>query len=227
MKRYLIILLLGLLATGLFAADPDELFWAADQSLMVMPTAYTMPKGMHAFTDLELAIMQYAYAVSNRTHLSAGMVFPFTEDMIKTFTAGFKTNFLKSKKAQAALIGSFNPHTRAGYGGVVGSFGDPDISMHIMGSELYNFKNGDYQTLIALGGIKSISERFSGIMECYVVPQELGNLGDDPDAAQFAIALGARFKGPKISWDFGIGRALGIDMGDFIGFPVLKATILF
>lgn len=227
MKRYLILLLLSLLAAGLFAADPDELFWAADQSLMVMPTAYTMPKGMHAFTDLELAVMQYAYAVTDRTHLSAGMVFPFTKDMIKTFSAGVKSNVFKHEKAQIALVGTFNPHTRAGYGGVVGSFGNPDISMHILASELYNFKNGENQALIALGGIKSISERFSGIMECYVIPQDLGNLGDDPDAAQFAIALGARFKGPKISWDFGIGRALGVDMGDFIGIPVLKATILF
>lgn len=227
MKKYLILVLLSLFAAGLLAQAGDELFWAADQSLIIMPTAYTMPQGMHAFTNLELAILQYAYAATNRTHLSAGMVFPFTKDMIKTFTAGVKTSFYKSDQVQAAVIGSFNPHTRAGYGAIVSSFGNPDISMHIMASELYNFKNGENQAVFALGGIKRIGERFSGIMECYVIPQELGDLSENAEDPQFAIVLGTRFKGHKISWDIGIGRALGIDMGDFIGIPALKATFLF
>lgn len=92
-----------LLLFPLYGAIDSADYYAADQSLFIIPTAYTMYLGQNAFTDYELVILQYSHAISNRTHLSIMSPFPINSDMIKAFTFGFKQNYLRATPIEAAV----------------------------------------------------------------------------------------------------------------------------
>ena len=199
------------------------MFTAADQALFVMPTAYTMPKGSSALTDFELLILQYTYAPTGNLHLSAGMVFPVVLDMFRTITLGAKFNYLRKDYIQCAFYGSFtpDPELRIANIGHVLSIGDPRGSVHIAVNKPF----GSYEDILeggiiaSLGGIVDFSQRVAGIGELYLYTSAR-------QPAQ-VFALGLRFKGKNISWDLGGFRPFGIDAGEFLAVPFIKATFIF
>lgn len=204
--------------------DSSEImFQAADQALFVMPTAYTMPKGSSAITDFELLILQYTYAPTNNLHLSAGMVFPIVLDLFRTITLGAKFNYLRKDKIQCAFYGSVtpDPDMRIANIGHVLSIGDPRGSVHIAVNKPF----GSYEDILeggfvaSLGGIVDFSKRVAGLGEVYLYSSAR-------QPAQ-VFGLGLRFKGKNISWDLGGIRPFGIDAGDFIAVPFIKATFIF
>lgn len=74
MKNYLLICLALLAGSLLLAQEHAAQFNAADQSVSLLPTAHTMPRGTHAITTMEFVLFQYSYAPTNRLHLSAMMM---------------------------------------------------------------------------------------------------------------------------------------------------------
>lgn len=180
--------------------------------------------------------MQYSYALSEDIHRSAGMVFPFHKEMLKTFSVGGKYNYIHSGPLASALTLSY--HVDKGYilGANVLSFGDMDASVHLYTGAFYKTQKKETTAVFGLGGIKSFSTRVSGMMEIiYVDPlydrkpkESFLNEGRD-----LVATIGIRLKGDKVSWDFGTFRSLlkywdgGFDE-DFVLFsPTLKATVLF
>lgn len=226
MKLTLIFMIL--IAVTALSADNAAQFLAADQSLMTLPTAYTMPKGRSALTNFELVLMQYSYAITDRAHLSAAMVFPFNKDMIKTFSAGGKYNYYRGDKLQAALWGSYTPDPAVGTLGNIFSYGNPKLSGHLITAGVANLRESEVRMLIGLGGIVSLSPRVSLIGESYYVPGNVIDIeGEDELNDDIKIILmGVRFRGDKISWDLGAGRPLE-DMGDILALPFVKATFMF
>jgi hypothetical protein len=205
-------------------ADKDEpLYHSADQSLFVMPTAFTMPRGSSVLTSFEFLILQYTYAPTDRLHLSLASIFPITFDLLRSFTLGGKINYLRKDGIQAAFYGSFTPdvEVRIANIGHVLSIGNPSSSLHFSVSKPF----GEYEDLLeggflfGLGGITDLSRRVAGIGEVYLYTGE----GD----SEQVLALGLRFKGTNISWDLGGFRPLGYDLGIFIAVPFIKATFLF
>ncbi len=227
MFKPVVIVLVFLSAACLFAQQGDSLFWAADQSLMVMPTAYTMPKGMSSITDFEVLLLQYSHAITNRIHLSGGMVFPITDDMLKTFTFGSKVNYYKGSKVQTALWLSYTPDPNTATVGNIISAGNTKSSLHLLTAELLAMDDGDSQFLLGLGGITRFSSRISGIGEFYYFPSSLTIDEEDEDELNKGIMFGIRFKGQRMSWDLGGFRPIGIDVGSLIALPFVKATFLF
>ncbi len=230
MKKVLLIVSLMLLLSAYIYAEEEAPFLAADQTLMIMPTAYTMPQNTHAFTNFELFLLQYTYAWMDRVHLSAAMVFPVVEDAVKTFTLGAKVNYLRVDKLQSAAWLSYNPHTRVISLGNVVSYGTPTLSGHFSAGIISeaNDKDGlfDYEVEddfvhAGIGLMNSLSQRVSLITELHL----LRNL-DYPET-EGLLLCGLRFKGKTLSWDLGGFRPVSQDMGSLIALPFVKATILF
>ncbi len=206
-------------------AYSDSMYESADQSLFVLPTAYTMPKGKSAFTSYELVVVHLTKAITDRINIGVGMVFPFTVDVLQTTTVGGKVNYFKNKSVQCAAFGSITPfikNSSPGFNiGHVISLGTPKSSFHIVVdkpfSDLEDVRKNGF--LAAFGGISNLSERIAAIGELYVY------VSDQPPAE--VISLGVRFKGKNISWDFGGIRPLGVNLGGFLAVPFIKATYAF
>jgi len=208
-------------------ADSNEavtMFQAADQSLFVLPTAYTMPKGTSALTSYEILILQYAYAPVENLHISAGTVFPIHPELLRSLTLGAKFNYLRSNSIQAAFYGSVTPFIEDvaffNIGHVI-SIGDPSGSFHVS----INKPFGSIEDAVeggwmgGVGFIAGFSPRVAGIGEVHLY------LGEgDPEAA---VGLGLRFKGKSISWDLAGFRPITLDMGEILALPFIKATFLF
>ncbi len=218
--RVLCTILLVIALGNVFSQIVDEQFKAADQSLMFMPTAYTMPRGSSSFTDYELFIVQYSYALTGRTHISAAMVFPMHAELIKTFTMGVKQNYYKEGPFQSALFVSYNPEAQGGMFGNVVSLGNTKASLHAAAAWVTDLTEIQKDYAVMVGGIIGMSNRVSFMTEILSTSQVIDEEGNG------IICFGFRFKGDKTSWDLGGGRLLK-DNSEFLFFPILKATILF
>ena len=224
-----------LLALSILSAADGE-FYAANQSVFILPTAYTMPKGSSALTDYELLILQYAYAASDRLHISAGMVFPVVEDAFETFSLGGKFNYYRGKSMESAVWGTYTFDSNLFTLGNVLSFGgnknDESGSIHLAGMLLGNLESDNIQGVLGTGGIVRFSNLVNGMMELFFAPF---NVKGDPggllnlDGNDYALLIaGIRFKGHKVSVDLGGMRPMGdVELDELLLFPFLKATILF
>ncbi|MBP7310343.1 MAG: hypothetical protein KA984_03540 [Candidatus Cloacimonetes bacterium] len=233
MEKIIALLIFVCIAFGLFAQEADSLFLAADQSLMTMPTAYTMPKGSNSLTSYEVLLLQYAYAISDRSHFSIGMVFPISTDMLRTTTLGTKINYLKYKKTQAAVSLSYIPDAQVAALGNVISIGSTRGSVHLMINRGQSLDGGGGGFIFGLGGIKTFSTRVSGMLEFYNFSDILDiDYSDDEeddltDMNESVLLFGIRFKGEKMSWDLGGIRPLVVDDGDLLAIPFVKGTFIF
>lgn len=222
-----ILILLG----ALNAVEGD--FYAGTQSVFVLPTAYTMPKGSSSLTDYEVVFLQYAYAASDRVHISAAMVFPFTTDMVRTFSLGGKVNYFRRKDVESALWASYTPDPKTLTAGNVVSVGNEKASLHIVGIVAGAVGSEAILGDFALGGIARFSDRVNGMLDLIFTPFTIAGGGDsdfldlDDSMNDAGIIFGIRFKGQQVSWDLGAMRIIGEDMGSLIALPFLKATFLF
>ncbi|HNX00603.1 MAG TPA: hypothetical protein PLE74_01815 [Candidatus Cloacimonadota bacterium] len=223
MRKVLLVTFFVLSSIIIFAQDSGNTTYAADQSLLFMPTAYTMPKGTSALTDYEVLVLQYSYAATDHLHLSAVSVFPVTKDALRTLTVGMKQNFFRKGKVQSAGWFSFTPDSaiRAISFGDVVSYGTPERSAHAavaFGSNLHD----KISSAVLMGGVTtSMSERVNFIAEFTTTTEAL------KDNYTGLLSLGVRFNGKSTSWDLGGFRPLSGDSGDLLLVPYLKATFVF
>jgi hypothetical protein len=209
----------------LCAQVENEPYYAADQSLLFMPTAYTMPQGTSALTDYEVVILQYSYAISNRAHLSAMSAFPVSKELLRSFTIGTKVNYLKSGMLQAAVWGSFTPdHAfRLVTFGNVFSYGTPKTSGHAAVGFGSNMTDKLSSAALMAGATTRLSKSLNFLGEITTSSEALKK----DESFNGLLTVGIRFKGTKISWDLGGFRPLaGDDDGIFL-LPYLKATFIF
>lgn len=232
MKRAILLALGILICLGTLNAVEGD-FYAGTQSVFVLPTAYTMPKGSSSLTDYEVVFLQYAYAASDRVHLSAAMVFPFNTDMVKTFSLGGKVNYFRGKDVESAFWASFTPDAKVVTAGNVLSVGNEKANLHIVGLMSGVFGEEEILGDFGLGGIVRFSNRVNGMVDLIFTPFTIAGGGDSDfldlgDSINDAgVIFGIRFKGQQVSWDLGAMRIIGEDMGELIALPFLKATFLF
>jgi len=219
--KVLLIIVLIVISVALTAQDADEQFKAADQSLMIMPTAYTMPKGASTFTDYEVFIVQYAYGLTDRTHLSIGMPFPIVTEAFEYSALGIKQNYLKYNKLQLAASLTWMPKAKGGAISNIISYGTPKSSVHGLVSFAYDYDELKNGALLALGGIINASKRADLMAEILTLSEVA-----DEEGGQL-ITMGVRIKGDRMSWDLGGFRPLTGDAGTLILFPFIKLTVLF
>jgi hypothetical protein len=223
MRQSICLMILLIISLFLFAENPDSTFYAADQSLLFMPTAYTMPKGTSALTDYEVIILQYSYAATDHLHLSAVSAFPVTTEALRTLTIGVKQNYFRQGKMQSAVWFSFTPDSsiRAISFGDVVSYGTTRQSFHGAIGFGSNLHDKISSALLMLGGTTSMSKRVNFIAEITTTTDAL------QEDFTGLLSLGIRFKGKETSWDLGGFRPLSGDSGELLLLPYLKATFIF
>ncbi len=224
MKKTVLILLC--LASFLMAQAKNDstvadIYHPGDHELLLMPSAYTMQKGQSYFSDYELVLINYTYAVTSRTHLSVFSMFPITSDFIKTLTLGIKQNFYRSDAAASAAWITFTPDNGLLNIGNVLSLGRPGTSLHLGIGGLTSSDTKQWELTYLVGGRYDISEKFSLLAEF-----TNSKSGFENDFNGLA-SIGIRFRGKYIAWDFAGIRPLTNNSGDFLFFPLIKATVVF
>ncbi|NMD13101.1 MAG: hypothetical protein GYA77_06075 [Candidatus Cloacimonetes bacterium] len=232
--------LCALLCALSFLGAADGEFYAANQSVFVIPTAYTMPKGSSSFIDYELVILQYSHALSDRLHLSMGMGFPYNVEMAKTITAGAKFNYFRAPSLESAAWGTFTPIEEVYTLGNVVSFGNNSGngggSLHLAGMLYGDMDKPDHLWgVMGTGGIVRISNRVNGMADVILPPLRIKDSPDDTESEDedesdnFGMFIvGVRIKGKMLSVDLGGMRLVGdADQGNLLLMPFVKATVLF
>ncbi|MDD3562184.1 MAG: hypothetical protein PHR32_00725 [Candidatus Cloacimonetes bacterium] len=219
-KKYLIAMTLLTLVLAL-TAQATTGYRPGDQSLMLVPTAYTMPAGSHAITNYEVIVIQYAYAFPTNTHVSIMSAMPVWSDFVKTITLGVKQRYFVKGIVQSSAFASFNPDIPGYMLGNVVSIGQPSQSLHL--GLMYGWADGEGMNnpLFFLGGRKDVGAKIALMAE---FGSTIGSTNADVNSL---ISFGVRFISSSISWDLGGVRPVGEDMGDLYFIPVLKATFEF
>lgn len=221
MEKKLIVAMVLLSLMLVLTAQVNPQYKPGDQSLMLMPTAYTMPAGTNAFTDYEVVFIQYAHALTNHTHLSIASMLPMVPEFVQSITVGVKQRYLVQGNVQAAAFGSYTPDSRILMVGNVVSLGQPSASLHF--GLAYGWAEEEHadSPIFYLGARKDLSPKVALLAE---YGNSFTALNDE---LKGIASLCFRFVGDTISWDLGGIRPVGVDMGDLLFFPVLKATFEF
>lgn len=215
--KYLSIFLLLLGSCSLFANE----YQVGDHELLLMPTAYTMPKGASYFTDYELVFLNYTRAFTSTTHVGVFSLFPITTDFVETISVGVKQQYYRSTNVAGAFWSNYTPKIGLIMLGNVVSLGKSDKTFHL-GVAGAHSKDSPHWEFFFLGGTAlKASNRLTIIAEY----SNSNSLIKDEEFKGL-LSLGVRFRGAKISWELGGIRPLQ-SSGDFLFFPILKGTFYF
>jgi hypothetical protein len=214
------LLSLILISSALFSTTYSQGFRPGDHELIMFPTAYTMPQGNSYFTDYELFLLNYTYAITNRTHIGVFTMFPMVKEFYNTVTFGVKQNYLRFNSFQSAFYFSF---TVKGGGIILGnafSFGE--------------ISNGVTVNIFYMGSLETSNDNNIGFSLGYRIdPTEntsvLGELSYGMGGSEGVLfTLGFRLRSKHLSWEIGATRPLDSDFGsDILAIPLLKATYYF
>jgi len=215
MKKFIIASIILIATVG--SAQTYEI---GDHELLLMPTAYTMPKGKSYFANYELFFLNYTNGVTNSTHIGVFTLFPVVKDFIETFTVGVKQNYLRIPSLQGAVWGTYTPKIGGFTVGNVFSIGRPSNGLHAgIGAAIETEETSKWEVFYMLGYRYDTSPRVSLIAEYSnfhsLIEEDFNGI----------ISLGVRFRVNTISWELAGVRPLE-STGDFLFFPLLKATIL-
>jgi len=81
--------------------DPDPI----GHTLLLMPTAFTPPKGSMVFRDFELLFLTLGYSPTNTTSIVAGALFPISPEF-NAITVGIKQGVYQQANGAVALAGN-------------------------------------------------------------------------------------------------------------------------
>jgi hypothetical protein len=191
-----------------------------DNELLLMPTAYTMPQGNSYFSDYELLLLNYSYAVTSSTHLSAFSIFPVTTQFYESFTIGLKQKIFNNESIQSALYGTFTPNGTTFSIGDVISIGEAKKSFHFSLAYLKLFEK-EKPLWVFMAGLRiDPSEKSSIIFE-----YENVSMADESGSAGM-LTLGFRIRSANMSWEIAGMRPLQYS-GDLLFIPLLKVGYYF
>jgi hypothetical protein len=184
-----------------------------------------MEKGQTYFSDYELFFLNVSYAPTNSTHISAFTLFPITSDFVETITLGVKQKYVDEATFKAAAWGTYTPKPNLITIGTVFSIGDGPDGLHLGIATANSLdredENKDKWEWIYMAGYRiDVSQKIAIIGE--YTNTSSGTEGD----FNGLISIGVRFRGENNTWDLAGIRPLE-STGDFMFFPLLKATFLF
>jgi hypothetical protein len=198
-----------------------------------MSTAETHPEGTFFFTDYELILLQFGYAITDQVQISLTGVPPLVENQPYFFDFTLKANLVRGP-FRFALLGSldvvFNDDGDGFYGGRLGGAGTicitDDCRSH-GGFSFSAFFNDDignnFPILFGLG----IQGRLSDLVGLIAEPVFLGVLGETNDIASGVLAFyGIRLSGANFGVDLGLLKFFIEDIDDpfILGYPIVSFT---
>jgi len=191
-----------------------------DNELLLMPTAYTMPEKNSYFSDYELLLLNYSYAATSSTHLSAFSFFPVTIQFYESLTFGFKQKVITYKSVQSSVYGTFTPKGSAFSFGDVVSIADRKNSFHFSLGYIRVAEEAK-PFIVFMAGLRiDPSEKTSLMLEYENVSTtyEEGSAG--------MISIGLRIRSTNMSWEIAGMRPLQYS-GDLLFIPLLKVGYYF
>jgi len=200
-------------------------YQVGDHELLIMPTAYTMEDGQAYFSNYELFILNFSYAPTSSTHISVLMLFPIVSEFVETISFGVKQKYLNSEIVKGALWATYTPKPSLVTIGTVFSIGSGPDGFHAGISMANSLEREDenkdkWEWIYMFGYRVDVSQKISLVAEytnfSAAVEENFNGL----------LSLGVRFRGVNNTWDLAGIRPLE-STGDFIFFPLLKATFLF
>ena len=200
-------------------------------TLLLMPTAFTPPKGSIVFRDFELLFLTLGYSPTNTTSIVAGALFPITPEF-NALTFGIKQGVYQQANGAVAVVGNITvPVGReindAGFLWLLNAvasyrFAD-EVGVHIAaGGNGAQGKGTSVQGLsMGLGSDVRLGAHVKLLAEVLH-----GATTFDPGSSGTLINLGIRIHGDRLSADIGGMRPLE-NTGDLLFIPLVSVGYRF
>jgi len=217
MKTYLIILLF---VSSLFNSIYSQEYLPGDNELLLMPTAYTMPESNSYFSDYELFLLNYSYAVSSSTHIGVFSLFPIVKRFYETASFGMKQKLISNELLQSSIYGTYTPKTSSYTIGSVISIGQPEKSFHASLAYVM-FDEQKHYDFIYMFGVRFDTSRNLSILV------EFENASSvDLDLSKGLLSFGVRIRSTNLSWELAGLKPLNYS-GELLFLPLLKVGYYF
>lgn len=208
-------------------------------------TAETHPKGTFFFSDYEILLLQFGYAVTDDLQLSLTGLPPIVKDQPYFFDFGAKLNVVRGDVFRAALTGAFDVVTAGGtgtdngpyYGGRLGAAGQfcfemtCGSSVSISGGTIIT--SGIKQVFPIYGAVGFIA-KLSPLVSLLAEPQLLGALGTGSGNVDsggfFSFGYGVRLSGKHFGVDITFIKPVAVTGGGsfndpfILGYPFVAFT---
>lgn len=191
-----------------------------DNELLLMPTAYTMPEKDSYFSDYELLLLNYSYAVTSSTHLSAFSFFPVTTQFYESFTMGFKQKVISYKSVQSSIYGTYTPNGNAFSLGDVVSIADGENSFHFSLAYLRVAEEAK-PFIVFMAGLRIDPSEKTSLMFEY---ENVSSTFEEGSAGM--ISIGLRIRSTNMSWEIAGMRPFKTT-GALLFIPLLKVGYYF
>jgi len=206
---------------------------AADRVIM-MSTAETHPAGTFFFSDYELILLQFGYAITDEVQLALSGVPPLIENQPYFFDLTMKANLYRGSVFRFALLGSFDVlfdddgdgfwGARLGAVGTVCFNPTCQISLSPNVVTFFNDATTDFLPIISsLGFVGRVSPLFAFLLE----PLYTFIVGDEVTGADgFILNYGVRLSGQNFAVDLALMLPVleDVDNPFIMGFPFVSFT---
>ncbi len=223
MGRFVCFLGILILSASAWAQSPE--YRGGDHELLIAPTAYTMPKGGIYLTNYELFFLNAGFAATDRTHVSAFVLFPIVPEFLRSLSIGMKQNYWYSSPFASAIWGAYNFDLgvlAVGNAFSVGTMRSNVTFNAILIASLKESFGAGWG--FSLGGAIALSSSIKLLGEYWFSEETLRGTSSGE-----ILGLGIRFYSKQFCIDLGGIRPVGItveDSSDLIAFPYLKGTYI-
>jgi hypothetical protein len=210
---------------------------ANSDRVILFSTAETHPKGTFFFSDYEIFLLQFGYALTDEIQIALSGVPPIVEDQPYFFDLSLKGNVLRTDEVRLALIGAGTavllPDTDPDsfYGvraNVVSQFCFESLCRSSFSLNVGTFLNSESNAVVPITLAGGLVLHASSLVKFMVEPTYALGIGegveDQPEG--FLLNYGIRLSGTHFGFDLAFLRPIGTgDDGPFIlGVPWLALT---
>ncbi len=207
-------------------------------------TAETHPKGTFFFSDYEILLLQFGYALTDELQVAIAGVPPIVKDQPYYFDFGLKLNLVRGDVFRAAVTGGLDVVTSGGsgnnsgpyYGGRFGAIGQFCFEKTCRSSVSINagtlLTSGADQVLPVYGAAGFVG-KVSPLVSLMAEPAMVGALGTGSSnitsGAFFAFDYGVRLSGKNFGVDITFIEPVAATTGTFnnpfiLGYPFVAFT---
>jgi hypothetical protein len=219
--------------------DPKEARFndANSDHVILGSTAETHPKGTFFFSDYEIILLQFGYAVTDNLQLSITGVPPIVKEQPFWFDFSLKLNVVRTEVFRAALMAGFDlvvdgkSSSKAYVGGhlaAVGQFCFETKCRSSVSPNVGTFLNNQSNSVLPIYGTLGLTIGTGTVVSVLVEPGVVGVVGTGQfagaSAAVGVIDYGIRLSGKNFGADIAFIRPFSGDTGLILGVPWLALT---
>lgn len=204
--------------------------------VLITSTAETHPEGTFYFTDYELVLLQFGYAITDHVQISLTGVPPLVENQPYFFDLAIKGNVVRNDTLRLALIGALDVVVDedgdtfwGARPGAVGTLCFGQTCQSNVSAGLGTFVNDDLGDFVPFTFNLGVIGRVSELVAFLVEPIFLGVLGDETEVANgMLLNYGVRLSGEQWGLDVGFTKVIpfedSFDDPFILGWPIVSFT---